>query len=75
MQWNQVGKDICSFYNEKQGKRLKFEYRDQVGSKVGLSVGGTHEICFVIDATSSMGTDIVKARESVSKIASMAGFK
>ena len=66
--WNQSGEHICQFYKNKEGKRIKFLERDQSSNFYSENYGQIYEICFVIDNTGSMKTDIAKARESVKKI-------
>lgn len=72
--WNQSGKHICQFYKDTEGKKIKFVERDGTGNFYNGSYGQIFEICFVIDATSSMNAEIVKARESVRKITSDSTF-
>ena len=67
--WNKYGKGILN-YHDTRGTKIKFIPYTSYGELAETLNSKSHYICFVIDGTSSMFSDIKKARISVGQFIS-----
>ena len=65
MVWNRFGEGILKYHKIMNQVDIEYRPHEEINSTLESSTISKFQICFVIDATGSMGIDIEKARESI----------